>query len=129
MRFIQKFENKKGMKDYEKDFIDSKIKNIRERKRAFEVTYEGITKSFGFKKYNGEYNAKLKAVEFLYELEYGKSEFCDCGKSYYYGYEKQHIKTYHHKKYIKEKCDRCCRKHDVKFIDGLKLCYFCSGEI
>jgi hypothetical protein len=33
MKFIQKFENKKGMKDYEKEFIDSKIKYIHNKKK------------------------------------------------------------------------------------------------
>ena len=138
MRFIQKFENKKGMKDYEKEFIDSKIKYIHNKKKRFKVMFEGNEKSFGFKKYNGDYNAKLKAVEYLNQLQKQYEEeiknknyndvWCPCGSFVKHFRKKQHDKSIHHKKYISEKCDKCENYSDTSYVNGTQFCWQCSPD-
>ena len=115
MRFNYKFENKKGMLQYENDFINTKIKNINiDKKTSWRVRVKIVgnnkCKGFNIKKY-GNYQAKVKAVEQLEEwrrLETDEREY-----------------AYH----LKNKCDICDRPHDIKYMDGSKLCYYCSGEL
>jgi len=103
------------MLQYENEFINTKMKNINITGKTswrVRVNIAGNIKSklFNIKKY-GNYQAKVKAVEQLEEwrqLENDERE---------YAY------------YLKNKCDMCYRFHDTKYMDGSKLCWFCSGEM
>ena len=136
MRFNYKFENKEGMKEYEQEFINSKVKYLHNRKKRFEVNYDGRYKSFSFKKYGSEYNAKFKAVEYLNQIQ--KEEQvemkkyqdirCGCGTFYNPLKKDKHEKNAHHRHYIKNKCDDCDRYSDTSYANGEQLCWQCSPD-
>lgn len=138
MKFNYKFENKNGMEEYKQEFINSKVKYVyNERTRKmYIINYNGKFKSFTYKKYGDQYNAKLQAVTYLNQIQKEEQEemkkhqevWCGCGVFYNPLKKDKHEKNAHHKHYIKNKCDTCDRYSDTSYAGGEKFCWQCSPE-